>query len=80
MEPAVVGIVRRKGGKEVPGRMYNQLTEKEQPDRYVISSPPPLTLTEGDGTPCNWELRLIRNIKRTSVEFECRDVVMRPQH
>jgi hypothetical protein len=80
LEQVLVGIVKRKGGKEQPGHMYDQLTEKEQDGKYVLSGPPPLMLTEADGTPCNWELRLIRNIKRTTVEFECSDIVVRPQH
>ncbi len=80
LEQVLVGIVKRKSGKEVPGHMFDQLTEKELEDKYVLSGPAPLMLNESDGTPCNWELCLVRNIKRTKVEFECSDVIVRPRH
>jgi hypothetical protein len=77
-EPVVVGLTRRKGGKELPDHMHDQMREKEETDDYLIASPPPLMLTDGDGTPTTWQLRLIRNIRRTKVEFECQNVVVRP--
>jgi hypothetical protein len=77
-EPVVVGISQRKNGKEIASHMYDQLHEKAQGEEYVIKSPPPLTLTDGTGATINWELHLIRNIHRTTVGFECSDLVVLP--
>jgi hypothetical protein len=75
LEPVVAALVQRKNGKEMPAPMHLQLRERETAEEYIITGP---SLGLGEAGDTSWALRLIRDIRRTTVEFECQDVVVRP--